>query len=68
MNLSAYLKRERLSYAAFAKRVGVSSGLVWQWLNGYTAVSALKAKAIEEATDGAVKRHELRPDIFDKAA
>lgn len=38
--------------------------MVSQWLNGYRPISALRAKKIEDATEGAVKRAALRPDVF----
>lgn len=50
---------------ALAKLLNVSPQLVWQWAKDKRPVGPLKAKAIEELTGGAVKRHELRPDIYD---
>lgn len=38
--------------------------LVWQWVNGKTRITAERAKQIEEATQGAVNRRDVRPDIF----
>lgn len=46
-----------------ASLVGVEQSAVSNWKR--RGVPADKAKAIENATGGAVKRHELRPDIFD---
>jgi DNA-binding transcriptional regulator YdaS (Cro superfamily) len=63
MLLAEYLKS--VTQQALAARIGCSQGLVSQWVNGDTVITAERAKAIEEATGGAVKRHELRPDIFD---
>lgn len=68
MDIRAYLKKHRLSQQAFGDLIGVSQGLVWQWLNGRLPVKPERAKQIEQATRGAIKRHDLRPDIFDKAA
>lgn len=45
-----------------AKACGVSVQAVYKWrLAGVTAERAIQ---IEEATGGAVKRHELRPDLY----
>lgn len=74
MKLDAYLKKEELSQEEFGKRFApaVSQGLVSQWvvwLNDEekekgTRITAERAIEIEKHTAGAVKRHELRPDIF----
>jgi DNA-binding transcriptional regulator YdaS (Cro superfamily) len=58
MKLAAYLKKHNLSQKAFAERVGVTQGCVWQWVNGY-AVSAKNAVEIERATNGEVDRSEV---------
>ncbi len=47
-----------------ATRLGVSQGLVWQWLNGKTRIPAERAIDIETKTSGAITRYDLRPDIF----
>lgn len=44
--------------------LGVSQGLVWQWLNGKTRITAERALDIEQKTSGSVSRYELRPDVF----
>lgn len=66
MDLKTYLQHH--TQTSLAKRLGCSQGLISQWLAGTTRVSAEKAKEVEAATDGAVTRHELRPDIFDAPA
>lgn len=68
MNLREYLDNTETSQADFATKLGVSQGLIHQWLKGLTKITPEKAKAIEMATEGAIKRHELRPDIFDAPA
>lgn len=55
------------SGAALARLVGVSPVMVHKWLDG-ARVTAERAKQIEQATNGAVRRHELRPDVFDAPA
>ncbi|MGP1677891.1 MAG: helix-turn-helix domain-containing protein [Burkholderiales bacterium] len=50
-----------------ARRLGVTQGLVWQWLNGRSPVTWERAKDIEALSNGRVSRHDLRPDIFGPA-
>lgn len=64
MRISEYLERHNLSQLDFARRLGVSQGLVWQWMEGRTKVTAERALQIEKHTDGEVTRHELRPDLY----
>lgn len=48
-----------------AEAIGTTQSQVWYWLNrSKRGVPGEMAPKIEEATNGAVKRHELRPDIF----
>lgn len=53
-----------MSQPAFAKKVGVSQGLVSQWLLGNKRPGWSSAKKIEAATNGIVTCHDVRPDIF----
>lgn len=64
MDIRSYMKKHSLSQDGFAKQIGVTQGMVWQWLHGKTAVSAKKAKEIEEKTQGEIGKHELC-DLFD---
>jgi len=59
MKLPSYIKTT--SQAAFAASLGVSSGLVYQWLKGIRPVAAEQCVAIEQATKGQVTRKDLRP-------
>lgn len=68
MQLSAYLESRQITQKAFAEQLGVTQGLVWQWITGRTRIKAERARQIERATDGAVQAHELRPDLFDPPA
>lgn len=63
MELRAFVE-ESGGQTAFANRMGVSQGLVWQWLEGKTRITAERAIEIEGITGGKVSRHELRADIF----
>ena len=64
MELADYLSSKQISQDDFAKRLGVTQGLVSQWLTARTRITAERALEIEKATGGAVTRHELRDDIF----
>lgn len=52
--------------SALARACGVKQGHVWHWLNKSLRVPAEHVLSVEAATDGAVTRDELRPDIFGK--
>lgn len=58
MELREYIEKNG-GQTAFARRLGVSQGLVWQWLNGRTRITPDKAKEIEDMTGGACTRIEL---------
>lgn len=60
MTLSEFLNRERGRVGALARRLEVSGSLVTQWANG-KAVSAERCPQIELATEGEVRRWDLRP-------
>lgn len=69
MNLSEFRKERGLSQAAFATlltEVGskATQALISQWESGDVTVPAERMAAIEKVTDGAVTRHDLRPDVF----
>lgn len=50
-----------------AELVEAKQGHVWNWLHRDKRVPPNKAIPIEVATDGAVTRHDLRPDVFGEA-
>jgi DNA-binding transcriptional regulator YdaS (Cro superfamily) len=62
--LSLCLTNAGITRAELAQRVGVTPGLVSHWISGYVRISAERALQIEQATDGAIPRHLLRPDLF----
>lgn len=64
MDIKTYLETRGDSQEQFAKRIGVSQGLVWQWIEGRTRITAERAIEIEEKTDRQITRHDLRPDLF----
>jgi DNA-binding transcriptional regulator YdaS (Cro superfamily) len=60
MELNKYI--ETTNRTDFARAVGVSPDMVYQWIKGIRPVSAERCVAIEQATAGAVTRKDLRPD------
>jgi DNA-binding transcriptional regulator YdaS (Cro superfamily) len=66
MNLQAYFETESGARKALADALGTSPDYLWQiatnW-NGRQASPKLAAR-IEEATNGAVTRADLRPDLW----
>jgi len=67
MKLKVYLKQHD-TQVGLAEKLGVTQGLVHQWLRGLTRITAERAIEIERATGGKVTREELRPDVFGKFA
>ena len=67
MNLSHYIESSGLTRGQFASAIGRTEGAVSHWLTGRYKVSPESAIAIEQATKGAVTRHDLRPDVFGEA-
>jgi len=64
MRLQDFLDSSGMTQTELARRLGVTPGLVWQWLNGRRPIAATKVIPLEVATDGRVSRHDLRPDIY----
>ena len=64
MDLKTYFADSGVSQSELASRIGVSPSLISQWLSGHRPIAAEQVIPIERATGGAVKRHELRPDIY----
>lgn len=61
MKLNEYI--EATTQSAFASQIGVTQGMVHQWISGIRQVSAERCLDIEKATGGQVTCEELRPDI-----
>lgn len=53
------------SQTALAKKLGVTQQNVWNWLHRDKKIPVERAIQIERVTNEKVKRHDLRPDIFD---
>lgn len=62
MDLSSYLSLPLINRSDFARRVGVSPSVVYQWGTGRRPIPVERCAAIELATDGAVTRRDLRPE------
>lgn len=62
MNLDTYLRSGVETAVSFAEKIGVSPAFVSHWRTGFRPVPVERCAAIEQATDGAVTRQELRPD------
>lgn len=55
------------SQSLLAEKIGVSPQFVCQMANGTRPIPATLVLKIEDATNGAVTRHDLRADIFGEA-
>lgn len=64
MRLSDYIEQSGTSRQAFADRIGVDLSYLSRLMSGKRRASWQLAGAIEEASGGAVTRHDLRPDIY----
>lgn len=62
MKLADYLSHKALTQQEFADLVGVSQGMVYQWVRGKTPVTPSKCVHIEQMTEGLVGRKDLRPN------
>jgi DNA-binding transcriptional regulator YdaS (Cro superfamily) len=59
----------RIWHAQNGTVVKVAQAHVWNWLNSESPTPpAEHCRAIEEITNGAVTRYELRPDVFGASA
>lgn len=67
MDIPTYLLTKQISQAEFAKRLEVTQGFVHQIIKGKSRITAERAIQIEQVTDGAITRAELRPDLFAEA-
>ena len=47
-----------------ARRIGCAKGTLYMIATGHKRAGPKMARAIEQATEGAVTRQDLRPDIF----
>lgn len=66
MDIQKYLSKTNTSQAAFALTIGVSQGMVWQWITKKRPVPIERCVDIENATDGSISRRDLRPNDWQK--
>jgi len=64
MDIQNYLQKTGISQIEFAKQLGVTQGMVSQWITGVRPVSIRHCFSIESATKGQVTRQDLRPDDY----
>jgi DNA-binding transcriptional regulator YdaS (Cro superfamily) len=64
MNLKDYCQLH--TQAKLARDLRITPGMVYQWLSGRRKIGANTAIRIEQATQGAVPRWELRPDLWER--
>jgi DNA-binding transcriptional regulator YdaS (Cro superfamily) len=62
MNLPTYLQKPGINKAAFAREIGVSNAMLYQFETGRRPVAHKYGAAIERASGGLVTRQELFPD------
>lgn len=62
MQLDEYLSGPQRSNADLASKLGVAAALVSQWRTGARPVPIERCVSIEQATEGAVTRIDLRPN------
>lgn len=63
MKLADFLVSTKTSQAAFAKQLGISQSLVYQWVSGKRPVSAEQCPEIERLTGRAVTCEELNAGV-----
>jgi len=64
MTLPEYLEKTGISNVDFARKIGVTPGMLSQWLSGHRPISPEKCVLIEKETAGQVTREKLRPNDF----
>lgn len=62
MKLPKYLSGARGRGSILASRLNVAPQQIYQWASGSRGVPIERCVEIEQATDGAVTRQDLRPD------
>jgi len=65
MDIKEYIQKNT-TQAEFAALIGVSVGLVYQWLKEIRPISIEKCVEIEQKTKGVLNRKHLRPNDWQK--
>lgn len=63
MTLQEYIESGNATQKGLAEKIGVTPGRVSHWICGQK-VPPERCADVERATDGKVKKSDLRPDIF----
>ena len=66
MKLNEYFELERISAAAFARKIKAHAPDVLRWANGQRSAPVIWCVRIENETAGKVTRRDLRPDDWQK--
>jgi len=66
MHLQTYVSAQRGRAVELANAIGVHAVLVRQWASGIRKVPLDHCAAIEQASSGAVRRWDLRPDDWNR--
>lgn len=67
MTLAKFLnKKPRGFKTEFARKIGTSPSFLRQVETGYSKCPLELAKKIEKEAGGKVKKHDLRPDVWEK--
>lgn len=64
--LRARLEALEMTWGQFARLAGVSRAMVGHWLAGKKRISGERCAEIERRSSGAIRRAQLRPDLFGK--
>lgn len=64
MDLKTYFEKTDVKQTDLARRIGVTPGMVWQWVHSHRQIAAENVLTIEKETGGKVSRHDLRPDLY----
>jgi DNA-binding transcriptional regulator YdaS (Cro superfamily) len=56
------------SQTELARLSKISQAAIWKMAKGHSRCSGESAVKIEKALNGAITRHELRPDLFDEVS
>ena len=62
MDLDTYLRSGTETAASMAAKLGVTPAFVSHWRTGFRPIPVERCAAIEQATNGAVTRKDLRPN------
>jgi DNA-binding transcriptional regulator YdaS (Cro superfamily) len=57
--IRASLRRRNISQRELAAQLGVSQGMVWQWLTGRRPLAAHRARSLASALGGDVKAEQM---------